>query len=71
VRIISEAMASKKTQKVPDPWNLPLPMWQILTRTQQKLWSNMREIARKGGIPDVPTTQVSSVKDGQPHEEIT
>ena len=37
MRIISEAMTTKKAQKKSDPWNLPLPVWQILTRTQQRL----------------------------------
>ena len=37
LKFISEAMTTKKAQKKSDPWNLPLPVWQILTRTQQRL----------------------------------
>ena len=34
MRIISEVMTTKKAQKKSDPWNLSLPVWQILTRTE-------------------------------------
>ena len=71
MKIISEAIAAKEAQKKHDPWNLPLPVWQILTRTQQRLWINMRDMARKGGIPDDTITQVSRGGDEQPHEKIT
>ena len=47
MRIIAEAIAAKKTQKRPDPWNLSLSVWKILTREQQKLWSDLREASRE------------------------
>ena len=64
-------MAAKETQRKHDPWNLPLPVWQILTKTQQKLWINVRDIARKGGLSGNPITQVSGGVNEQPHEKIT
>ena len=45
--MIAEAIAAKKTQRKANPWNLPLSVWKIFTREQQKLWSDLREASRE------------------------
>ena len=54
--MIAEVIAAKKTQKKPDPWNLPLSVWKILTREQQKLWSDLREASRDSTKSNDSTT---------------
>ena len=53
--MIAAAIAKKNEQKKRDSWNLPPAVWRVLTREQQKLWSDLREAARvrgtKSGTP--------------------
>ena len=53
--MIAAAMAARNEQKKWDPWNLPPNVWRVLTREQQKLWSDLRKASKvrgtKSGTP--------------------